>query len=240
MRFGSSRLTPATGMMSRRPAPLAAPPLVTSSAVTATMSKATWMKAWACRLGQRRLQEADADDAGREPGDQHVEIECRRRGAERLRPGREQGERDQHRGNREPVEVEESQHAPGELGIASRSLDFRRPLHRRHFTTRPSADPRRGPRLRRGSSHPLQCRDESSRIPVEARLRRLRRARAAGPGGVDSGGGGRRGPRTAGTGVGGQGAGPRGRARQGRRREALPFGGGSRQGRARRCSASAS
>ena len=53
MRFGSSRLTPATGMMSRRPAPLAAPPLVTSSAVTATMSKATWMKAWACRLGQR-------------------------------------------------------------------------------------------------------------------------------------------------------------------------------------------
>ncbi len=76
-----------------------------------------------------RLQQADADDAGREPGDQHIEIECRRLGAERLRLGREQGERDQHRGNREAVEVEESQHAPGELGIASRSLDFRRHLH---------------------------------------------------------------------------------------------------------------
>ena len=53
MRFGSSRLTPATGMISRSPAPLAAPPLVRRSAVTAMMSKATWMKAWDWRLGQR-------------------------------------------------------------------------------------------------------------------------------------------------------------------------------------------
>ena len=81
---------------------------------------------------QRRpscLQETDADDAGREPGDERIEIECRRHRAERLRPARNQGQCDQHRGNREPVQVEQTQHAPGEFGVAHRFLDFRRPLH---------------------------------------------------------------------------------------------------------------
>ena len=53
VRCGSRRLTAATGRMRRSPAPLAAPALVSSSAVTAMTSKATWMKAWACREGQR-------------------------------------------------------------------------------------------------------------------------------------------------------------------------------------------
>ena len=47
-----------TGMIRSSPAPLEAPPLVTRRAVTAMMSKATWMKACACRLGQRFFRSA--------------------------------------------------------------------------------------------------------------------------------------------------------------------------------------
>ena len=97
--------------------------------MTAMMSKATWMKACACRLGQRVFSSADADDAGREPGGERIEIERRRLGAERLRPRRDERQRDQHRGNREPVEVEQPEDAPGEFRIARRSLVFRRLFH---------------------------------------------------------------------------------------------------------------